>query len=230
MDILGGGFGRTGTMSLRAALEELGFGPCYHFLEVILHPSHIASWQAAADGRPVDWRASFLKDYRAALDFPAVSFFDDLRRAFPDARVIFTDRDPERWYESTLETIYKGAVIPRWLTAFLPGWGGFYRMVRAAIWDRLFGGRFEDRAHAIEVYKRHREHVIAAVPADQLLVFEVKQGWEPLCEFLGVPVPDKPFPHINDRQMTKRAYLAARIMTTVLIAAVLYALLRLIFS
>lgn len=229
MDILGAGFGRTGTMSLQAALNELGFGPAYHFLDVILHPSHIATWQAAAEGRPVDWAGSFLKDYRAALDYPAVSFFDDLRRAFPDAKVILTDRDPDRWFESTVETIYQGAAIPRWLTVLLPPWRGLYPLLQSAIWGRLFDGRFEDRAHAIEIYKQHRAHVIASVPAGQLLVFEVRQGWEPLCAFLSVPVPDKPFPHINDRKMTQRMYFAARFVTTALLVAALFALYLLIF-
>ncbi len=247
MEIIGAGFGRTWTMSLRAALEELGYGPCYHFREVILHPGHIATWQRAADGQPVDWRTSFLKDYRAVLDYPAVSFLDDIRAAFPEAKVILTDRDPDirvrdrpvrfegqvlfsdpapgrdpaRWYHN--------ALLAALVLNILPPWRGFYKMLQSSNLGRVFHGRFEDRARAIAVYQKHMAQLIASLPAEQLLVFEVKQGWEPLCAFLGAPVPDKPFPHINDRQKTKRASLFPRILTIGLALAVLYALYRLIF-
>lgn len=173
MEIIGAGFGRTWTMSLRAALEELGYGPCYHFREVILHPGHIATWQRAADGQPVDWRTSFLKDYRAVLDYPAVSFLDDIRAAFPEAKVILTDRDPDirvrdrpvrfegqvlfsdpapgrdpaRWYHN--------ALLAALVLNILPPWRGFYKMLQSSNLGRVFHGRFEDRARAIAVYQKH---------------------------------------------------------------------------
>jgi hypothetical protein len=111
MQIIGAGFGRTGTMSLRAALEQLGYSPCYHMLEVFKQPRHIQLWQAAADGQPVDWQA-FLGAYKAGLDYPLAAFYRELLAIFPDAKVILTVRDPERWYESTLETIYQGTAVP----------------------------------------------------------------------------------------------------------------------
>ena len=211
MEIIGAGFGRTGTMSLQAALEALGYAPCYHMLEVFKHPGHIRQWQAAAEGRPVDWQ-SFLGKYRAGVDYPLSGFYRDLMAVYPDAKVILTVRDPDRWYESTRETIYRGTAIPHWFLQLVPPFRGMREMVDAAIWDRLFDGRFEEREHAIRVFEDHIAEVRRVVPPDKLLVFEVRDGWQPLCDFLGVPVPDKPFPHINDRKMTQRMYLASQVL------------------
>lgn len=119
MEIIGAGFGRTGTLSLKAALEQLGYSPCYHMLEVLQHPSHIATWQAAADGQPVDW-ANFLAGYPAGLDYPLAGFYQELLSAFPEAKVILSVRDPERWYESTYQTIFQGAALADAPVAALP--------------------------------------------------------------------------------------------------------------
>ncbi len=215
MKIIGAGFGRTGTLSLKVALEELGFGPCYHFLEVIKHPGHIKHWQAAADGESVDWDALF-KGYQSGVDFPVSGFYKELLAVYPGAKVILTTRDPNRWYESTLETIYKGVALPDWLTQILPPYKGIIRMVKASTWDRLFHGRFEDREYALRVFAEHNQEVKRFIPPDRLLIFEVRDGWAPLCAFLGVPVPNKPFPHVNDRAFTKRMYLLARVGAAVL--------------
>jgi len=227
MRIIGAGFGRTGTMSLCAALEKLGYDPCYHMIEVFKHPGHIKIWQAAADGKAVDWQA-FLGQYNSGLDYPVVGFYRDLMAAFPDAKVILTVRDPAKWYESTIETIYQGTVMPQWLLELLPPFKGMNRMIEATTWDRMFQGRFEDRNYAIKVFEDHIAEVQQIVPAERLLVFSVKDGWEPLCNFLGAPVPDDPFPHINDRAMTKRVYLMARLVPGALAVVVLLILLRLI--
>jgi hypothetical protein len=215
MQIIGAGFGRTGTMSLRAALEQLGFGPCYHMIEVFKHPGHIKVWQAAADGEEIDWR-NFLRDYKAGLDYPLAAFYREIVAIFPEAKVILTVRDPQRWYDSTRETIYRGTAIPDWLLRFLPPFRGMKKMVTAAIWERLFAGRFEDRQHAIRIFEEHIEEVQRTVPPERLLVYHVKDGWGPLCDFLGVQVPEGPFPHINDRRMTQRMYLTARLAAGVL--------------
>jgi hypothetical protein len=220
MKIIGAGFGRTGTMSLCAALVELGFDPCYHMLEVFKHPSHIQFWTNAAEGQPVDWRAA-LGMYESGLDYPLAGFYQELLAVFPDAKVILTVRDPSRWYESTLQTIYRGTAIPGWLLAFLPLYRGMQRMVQRAIWDRLFDGRFDEREHAIRVFEDHIKEVMETVPAEKLLVYDVKHGWEPLCRFLDVPVPDKPFPHINDRSTTQRMYLVARVLGATLAVSLL---------
>ncbi|MCH7662727.1 MAG: sulfotransferase family protein [Chloroflexi bacterium] len=210
MQIIGAGFGRTGTMSLKAALEQIGFGPCYHMLEVLKHPSHIGGWLAAAEGEQVDWDG-LLGNYQAGLDYPLSVFYKELLAVYPEAKVILTVRDPQRWYESTLETIYQGAALPDWVLRILPPYRDFIKMVRMAVWEGLFEGRFEERAYAIKVFEDWVIEVKRTVPAEKLLIFSVKDGWEPLCAFLGVPVPDKPFPHINDRKMTQRMFAAAKV-------------------
>ena len=215
MQIIGAGFGRTGTMSLAAALEQLGFGPCYHMLDVFKHPSHIGVWQAAADGQKTDWK-QFLGGYKAGLDYPLVAFYKDLMEVFPEAKVILTLRDPELWYESTRETIYRGSALPDWLMRILPPFRGMKQMVRSTTWDRLFQGRFEDRRHAIRVFRDHIEEVKRTVPKEKLLIYSVSESWEPLCAFLDVPVPKRTFPHINDRKTTQRMYLLARVLAALL--------------
>lgn len=210
MKIIGAGFGRTGTMSLRAALIELGFDPCYHMLEVFKHPAHIQKWLAAAQGESVDWQA-FLGSFQAGVDYPLSAFYRELMAVYPEAKVILTVRDPERWYESTRETIYQGTAVPEWLLGLLPPFRNMKRMVNAAIWERIFAGRFEDRDYAIRVFEEHIATVQAHVPPERLLTYHVKDGWAPLCEFLGLPIPDRPFPHINQRRTTKGMYLVARI-------------------
>lgn len=197
LDVIGAGLGRTGTLSLKVALEELGFVKCYHMTEVLAQPSHVAAWDAATRGMPVDWEALF-QGYRAAVDWPACSFYRDYLSLYPDARVILTVRDADRWYESVSRTIYQvRRTLPRWL----PRMRRFLRMVDRLIWDGFFQGRFEDKDYAIAAFQRHNEEVRRVVPPERLLVFEVKEGWGPLCEFLGVPVPEgKPFPRLNDAE------------------------------
>ena len=213
IEVIGAGFGRTGTMSLKVALEELGFGPCYHMIELFGHPEHVPIWEAASQGKPVDWEGLF-RGYRATTDWPACSFYKELVERYPDAKVILTVRDPERWYESTYNTIYGmrrmiSSPIFRLAGLFRPSMGLAARMNDRLIWEDTFGGSLEDRERAIRVFERHNEEVKGRVPPDKLLVYEVKEGWQPLCEFLGVEVPkDKPFPHLNDtdtfRKMVRR--------------------------
>jgi hypothetical protein len=197
--VIGAGLGRTGTLSLKLALEELGFGRCYHMTEVLAHREDARIWDAAARGEPVEWEA-LLRDCQATVDWPGCTFYEELMRRYPDAKVVLTVRDPERWYESAYHTIYYvQQAFPRWITPFFPRMRDFRRMVDRLIWDGTFQGRFEDRPFAIEVFNRHNDEVRGVVPPERLLVFEVREGWQPLCAFLGVPVPEgKPFPHRND--------------------------------
>jgi hypothetical protein len=199
IQVIGAGFGRTGTSSLKVALEELGFGPCYHMTEVIRHPEHVAMWKAAAEQGSVDW-ATLFREYQSTLDWPGCTFYPALMAAYPEAKVILTVRDPERWYESTANTIYTvRTAFPAWAKFLVPRMARFSQMVETLVWHKTFHDRFADRAYAIEVYNQHNAEVIRTVPADRLLVFDVKEGWEPLCRFLGVAVPpDQPFPHHND--------------------------------
>jgi hypothetical protein len=217
--VIGAGFGRTGTMSLKVALETLGFGPCYHMIEVFEHPEHVEFWQGAWRGEPVDWDG-FLGGYEATVDWPACTFYEELLQRHPDAKVLLSVRDPERWYESTRNTIYEisritaGSRYSRALFSFIglfvPGVFKIGRMGNEIIWHGTFDGKFEDKHHAIQVFNRHNEEVRRRVPPDRLLVYEVKEGWGPLCEFLGVEEPHKPFPRLNDAAEMRRRIRSVR--------------------
>ncbi|WP_062428397.1 sulfotransferase family protein [Herbidospora daliensis] len=210
MDVIGAGFGRTCTLSLKEALEIIGFGPCYHMLTVVEEPRRVHDWLGVGDGKTADWDRIF-RGFRSVVDFPAVSYWRELTDHYPDAKVVLTVRDPERWYESARETIFQHTVdvdepeswwrreLHRLALRRVPEMALFPKMAKATVADQVFGGRIGDRAHCVEVFRRHVEEVEAAIPADRLLVFECREGWEPLCRFLGVPVPDVPFPHVNDR-------------------------------
>ena len=199
--VIGAGFGRTGTMSLKAALELLGFGPCYHMTEMAGNPGHFRLWTAARDGEPVDWRRLYAR-YRATVDWPGCLYYRELLAAFPQARVILTVRDAERWYDSVRDTLYslKTATDETYLAAAAAAGRRPALQYENRIWTDTFAGRFADREFAIGVYLRHNEQVRGTVPADRLLEYQVSEGWQPLCDFLRVPVPDRPFPRLNDTQ------------------------------
>ena len=216
MRIIGAGFGRTGTTSLKSALEGLGFGSCYEMTEAFRHPEHVAFWEAARRGERVDWEG-FFSGYGVAVDWPACAFYAELMEAFPHAKVILTVRDPERWYESTRSTIYgirklsTGPAPVRLAFAlgglFVPGVTGIARLANEIVWEDTFEDRFDDRRHAIETFRRHNDEVRRRVPPERLLVYDVREGWAPLCDFLGVEAPDEPFPHLNDtREMRRRLF------------------------
>ena len=193
MDVIGAGFGRTGTLSLRTALERLGFGPCMHMIPLLDDPERAALFRRAAEG---EFRclARALDGHRSTVDWPGTYFWRELVRAHPDAKVVLTVRDPGAWYDSAYRTIFQAAThMPP-----SPGGGRPIDMAHALVWEGTFGGRFADRDHAIRVFAEHNAAVRREVPADRLLEFEVSQGWAPLCDFLGVPVPDEPFPRSND--------------------------------
>lgn len=200
MQVIGAGFGRTGTMSLKGALEQLGFGPSFHMIDVARNPELLPGWQAAVDGEPVDWRA-LLDGWGSTVDWPACTFWERIAEAFPDAKILLSVRDPDAWYESCLRSIHATAQAAA--RGELEGGSvdvspEAMRMINRLIWDGTFEGRFEDRDFAIRVFTDHNEDVMRKVPSDRLLVYEITQGWEPLCDFLDVPVPDTPLPHLND--------------------------------
>lgn len=194
MQVIGAGFGRTGTMSLKLALEQLGFQPCYHMYEVFAHPGHAEVWHEAAKGRPPDWR-EFLKDYRAAVDWPACHFWRELAEAFPEAKFLLTERDEDAWYKSMSQTIFEAMRMGDRF-ANDPVRGPQLRMARYVVEEKTFAGRM-DRDSALAVYRAHNEAVKRAFPRGKLLIYDVGEGWAPLCEFLGVGVPETPFPRTN---------------------------------
>jgi hypothetical protein len=201
LEVIGAGFGRTGTLSLKTALEHLGYERCYHMYEVLANLHHAPVWTAADGGEPVDWDLLF-EGYRATVDWPACVFWRELMDAFPDAKVLLSVRPPERWYESFRSTIYElmtrelppGVELP-------PEFAGLTEMADRVVRDRSFGPRFAEmtRDELIGAYEAHNQSVRDGVPADRLLEFDVAQGWEPLCGFLGRDVPAEPFPNVNDK-------------------------------
>lgn len=195
--IIGAGLGRTGTFSLKLALERLLGAPCYHMAEVFEHPEHIPLWHAAVRGEPVDWDAIF-HGYRAAVDWPVASFWPELSAAYPDAIVLLSVRDAESWWTSASQTIF-----PTTLEQSHSPW-------RAMI-DELFASRFTgnlaDRAACIDAFERHNARVRSSIPPHRLLEWQPGNGWAPLCAALGVAVPDEPFPHRN----TTEEFLARRV-------------------
>jgi len=198
IDIVGAGFGRTGTLSLKAALERLGFGPCHHGFELMKRRETVFGWLDAVDGKPADWDGLFA-GYRSTVDWPGARFWRELAAEYPDSKVILTERDPEKWYESVRTTLYQAILnVPAQLPDEVKP---LIQLLNALIWDGVFGGRFADKSHALRVYADHNAEVKREIPADRLLVFDVAEGWEPLCAFLDVPVPPEPFPRLNDREV-----------------------------
>jgi Sulfotransferase domain len=192
MDVIGAGFGRTGTLSLKVALERLGFGPCAHMLPLIGDEERSALFARAAGGD----RASLdraLEGCRSTVDWPGAYFWRELVEQYPDAKVVLTVRDPEQWYESARRTIAAATGLPT-----PPGMAAFRDCCDATVWEGTFHGRFGDRTYAIKVFTDHLEEVRRTVPAGRLLEYRVGDGWEPLCAFLGVPVPTGEFPRLND--------------------------------
>lgn len=203
MKVIGAGVGRTGTLSLKSALETLGFGPCFHGRHVLDHPDRLPLWLAAARGEPTDWKL-LLDGYASSVDWPGASFWQELIEVFPDAKVVLNVRDPEAWYDSVARTIYPmfgSRLDPRAARAreLVPRLTEMTEFTRQIIWDGpFFEGRFADRSHAISVFEAHNRLVQEVVPPERLLVCSPGVGWEPLCAFLGVPVPDEPYPHLNE--------------------------------
>lgn len=191
LQVIGAGLGRTGTMSLKLALERLGLGPCYHMAELMMNPERAPLWIAAADGKP-DWEAVFA-GYSSTTDYPACMYWRELSSAYPKAKFILTKRDKEKWFESTQATIFSEPMSARIRgTPMEP-------FFQKTVW-KDFGARIHDRAFMISYFEKHNAAVEAGVAKKRLLVYDVAQGWEPLCEFLGVPVPDAPFPKVNSRE------------------------------
>ncbi|WP_439106707.1 sulfotransferase family protein [Congregibacter sp.] len=194
MQVFGAGVGRSGTMSLRTALQQLGLGPCYH-MEAVLDdpPTHIPLWNAALAGKP-DWAAIYAGQ-QSAVDWPTASFYAELHAAFPDAKFVLTHRDPDSWVESISDTIF-AAILGRDAApdAVQPWFDMCTEVIARAGFDPAMS-----KDELAERFVAHNEAVKAAIPASQLLVFQVKEGWGPLCEFLNMESPDSEFPRTNDR-------------------------------
>jgi hypothetical protein len=228
--VIGAGWGRTGTASLKLALEQLGFGPCHHMEEVIKNPPDVPTWVAAARGEKIDWK-TFLRGWGATSDFPSALFYRELAETFPDAKVVLTVRDSDSWYESMRTTIVDSLrrFPNRFIVKYLPYIGAPARVMGESSLKAKVMDRFDDKPAIVAQFEAHNEEVKRVVAAERLLVFDVKQGWSPLCSFLGVPVPEADFPRVNDAKQfqsyTKRATIVSWVLLLVPILG-LAALLR----
>jgi Sulfotransferase domain len=205
MKMIGVGFGRTGTMSLKAALEELLDAPCFHMIDMITgerKQEDLANWIQVADGQPVDWNEVF-EDYEATVDWPGASRWQELVDAFPDVPVLLNVRDFDGFYKSCENTILaiKEAAMAGELEQDAnrePPAPELWEVIEKLIWQGDFQGRFKDKEFTRKLYFDRIEEIRAYVPADRFVYWELGDGWEPIAEALGVAAPDEPFPHLHD--------------------------------
>lgn len=196
LKVIGSGFGRTGTMSTKIALEQLGFGPCHHMIEVMQNPAQLPLWKAVAAGEPVDWEEVFA-GYNSQVDWPGAAVWPETAAAFPDAKVIHTERPEDAWWKSFSTTIGK-FFTHRDALDLPPHVGDIFSTMA----DWFMRDTFEDHTHrdcAVGAYRQNNRLVRELIPPERLLVFDVREGWEPLCRFLDVPVPSTPFPRSHPR-------------------------------
>jgi len=198
LKVIGVGYPRTGTTSLKLALEQLGFGPCHHMREVMTHPQNPALWIEAANAPSKTNWDKVLEGYNSCTDVPGCTFWRELVAYYPSAKVILSVRDPEKWFESTQATVFGPEWVARTLTTPLK------EFFDKAVYPE-FSGHFNDHDFLLSLYARHSDEVIRTVPNERLLIFDVHDGWSPLCTFLGVAIPETPFPRVNSRdEMTRR--------------------------
>jgi hypothetical protein len=190
--VIGAGWGRTGTTSVAAALDRLGFGPVLQMQELWAHPDLAELWNQHHEGTQVEW-PSALRGWASTMDWPGCWQWQEFARLWPDAPVLLTVRDPDSWYQSVIRSIHAWCapgedVGPPAIAELL-----------TYLWDTDFGGwdRALDKQHAIACYERHNAQVRAECPPERLIEFSVQDGWEPLCRALQVSVPAEEFPHLN---------------------------------
>jgi hypothetical protein len=195
IQLIGAGLGRTGTMSLKLALEQLLGGTCHHMMEVFGHPDEIPVWHAAMRGEPVDF-AELLAGYEAIVDYPGAAVWRGLAAAFPDAPILLSTRSSaQTWYDSAAATIFASR---NWETA--DDTARRQRAMIATMFDLSLGADLDDADAVMAAYDAHNAAVRAEVPADRLFEYQPGDGWAPLCAALGVPIPDIDFPHENTRE------------------------------
>ncbi|MDH3740546.1 MAG: sulfotransferase family protein [Hyphomicrobiales bacterium] len=195
LSLIGAGFGRTGTESMKLALEQLGLGRCHHMREVIDDENLRDRWRKVVNGGPADWDRLF-DGFGCTVDWPSAHYWRELAAHYPDAKILLTVRSPDSWYKSFSNTILKVIESGDSLTGMGPQLVG----------KKIFGGRAGDRDHAISIYERNTADVLAAFPPERLLTYTVGDGWEPLCAFLGKPVPDTSFPRTNSTEQFQEIF------------------------
>ena len=185
LSVIGAGFGRTGTASMKTALELLGLGPCHHMKEV-KNSGQTNYWLAATKGQELEWNQVF-EGYSSCVDWPAAFFWRELSEYYPDAKILLTVRDAESWYSSMQNTIFN----------VLKAKPESFPVAVKLIGEKLFVERFDDKDFVLDLYEQNIRDVQAAFSSDRLLTYELGSGWEPLCQFLGKPIPDTEFPRSN---------------------------------
>ena len=192
LQVVGAGLGRTGTHSLKVALEQLLGAPCYHMIEVIEHPEYEQGWIDAINDRPVDWDV-IMKGYVASVDWPAGAFWRELSEANPDAIILLSTRSSaDAWWKSAHDTIFE--LLQRTVDA--PGAPPEGHMAHQML-EKKFTPDWRDAEAAKRTYEAHNADVRATAPADRLVEWQPGDGWKPICDALDLPVPDAPFPHVN---------------------------------
>jgi hypothetical protein len=195
--MIGAGLGRTGTMSLKVALEELLGGPCYHMLAVRERPGDPDVWGDAYQGKLPDWHR-FFEGFQAAVDWPAAPFWKELSKAYPDAPILLSVRDPDAWWKSASNTIF--IALETYFKPDAPD-DGWTRMGRGLV--QTFCPEWRDESAAKAAYLAYNEQVRTTAPRDRLVEWHPGDGWEPICSALGMAVPDHPFPHVNTTAETR---------------------------
>jgi hypothetical protein len=210
--LIGAGFPRTGTTTLKSSLEILGFNKCYHMKELLVKPDQLPLWLRLENTGTTDWDKLY-DGFEATVDFPGYPFYKEHMKQYPDAKVILTVRPFDKWYVSVHSTIWTAG--PQNLKEKLKMMSKMLfnprlrkvinciKFVKRVLWAKQFQGRFEDLAFAEQIYNQHIADVKAYVPAEKLLVYDVSEGWKPLCDFLGVPEPQDKLPHLNKKENFK---------------------------
>ena len=196
LSVIGAGFGRTGTMSIKMALEHLGLGPCHHMEEVFGNPAQLPNWLAAAQGQQVDWDDVFT-GYGSAVDWPSAHYWRELAEVYPNSKILLSVRPAERWWESFSGTIKKILEIRDTIPEEYPR--SVANMGYKIIAEQTFSNAMDDKAKVLSAFQKRIEDVKQAIPAERLLIFDVSEGWAPLCKFLNLPVPDGEFPRSNSK-------------------------------
>jgi hypothetical protein len=207
MKVIGAGMPRTGTLTQKTALEMLGLGPCYHMVDVLADLRQASLWERALDGDG-PWEELFA-GFHSTVDWPGGYFYRELAEYYPEAKVVLSVREPAPWERSMRQTVWSvrhGESLIRLLSSAQacvnPQWAGFLNMIDRLLWEGrgTFAGGNDGPAEMIARMERHNDEVRQTIAPERLLVWNVTEGWGPLCEFLEVPVPSEPFPHVNDRK------------------------------
>ena len=212
MKVIGAGLPHTGTMSMQAALNKLGY-PCYHMETIIRTPAHVQPWDDFVNGHaPMDWHTLF-RDYEAAVDAPVCFYIEELMQVYPEAKIVLTVRDEERWYNSLI--VLRGMMNRlRPLSHIIPKFGRFFSFASTLIHSFIPDPDTHSKEEVIKAFREHNATIQQLVPPERLLVFQVKEGWEPLCNFLGCEVPEGvPFPHLNTGDSTVKAKIRQSFVT-----------------